>query len=204
MKTIRTMAATTAALSMLATQAFAGCIGETDARALKTAAVQQELMVAAFTCGDTQGYNQFVTTYQRDLQDSDANLLAYFQRTGSTADYHSYKTSLANDFSLISTRNGQFCQAANAAFDEALDPSHPALSQIVEERPVTVNEDGGSCGVSVASSETAMLPHEDEVASVRRHHRVAELPHEDDAAIAPNDQGESVSGGSWNGNGPAY
>lgn len=195
MKTIRVLAATTAALSMLATQAWAGCISAGDALALKTAAVQQELMVAAFTCGDTEGYNRFVTAYQRDLQDSDANLLAYFQRTGSTQDYHSYKTSLANDFSLISTRNDRFCGAANAAFNEALDPSHPALAQIVEDQPVTVNEDGGNmCAVTVASNESAMLPHEDELAP----RTASALPHEDDAAgPPPGMHSETVSGGSW-------
>lgn len=184
MKTIRTMAAATAALSMLATQAWAaGCTGERDALALKTAAVQQELMVAAFTCGDTEGYNRFVTSYQGALQASDATLLAYFQRTGSTADYHSYKTSLANDFSLISARNTRFCSAANAAFEAALDPGHPALEQIVEEQPVTVSEDGDTCdGVSVASSEPAhLLPHESDMAA----------PDVRDAHT------ESVSGGSW-------
>jgi hypothetical protein len=197
MKTIRVMAAATAAFSMLATQASAGCTGAGDALALKTAAVQQELMVAAFTCGDTDGYNRFVTSYQRDLQDSDANLLAYFQRTGSTADYHSYKTSLANDFSLISVRNDRFCDAANAAFGEALDPSHPALAQIVDEQPVTVAEDGSNmCGVDVASSDRAMLPHEDEIAPPARTARA--LPREDDAA-APDAHSEAVSGGSWDG-----
>jgi hypothetical protein len=182
MKTIRTTAAMATALSMLATQAWAGCTGAQDALALKTAAVQQELMVAAFTCGDTDGYNRFVTSYQPELQASDAILLAYFQRTGSTADYHTYKTSLANDFSLISARNNRFCSAANAAFDSALDPSHPALAQIVEEQPVTVNEDGDSCGVSVASSEPVHL-----------------LPHESDMAAqdARASHTESVSGGSW-------
>lgn len=183
MKLLRTTAATAAAFSMLATQAWAGCTGAQDALALKTAAVQQELMVAAFTCGDTDGYNRFVTAYQPDLQASDAILLAYFQRTGSTADYHSYKTSLANDFSLISARNDRFCSAANAAFDSALNPSHPALAEIVEEQPVTVNEDGNTCGgVSVASSEPAHL-----------------LPHESDMAgqEARDAHTESVNGGSW-------
>jgi hypothetical protein len=200
MKTIRTMAATTAALSMLATQAWAaGCTGERDALALKTAAVQQELMVAAFTCGDTDGYNRFVTSYQPDLQASDAILLAYFQRTGSTADYHTYKTSLANDFSLISVRNNRFCSAANTAFNSVLDPSHPALAQIVEEQPVTVNEDGDTCGgVSVASADTAMLPHEDELTMREPRAAARPLPHESDMA-APDSQGEAVSGGSWDG-----
>jgi hypothetical protein len=181
MKTIRMMAAATAAVSLLATQAWAGCTDASDAMALKTAAVQQELMVAAFTCGDTDGYNRFVIAYQRDLQDSDAVLLTYFQRTGSTADYHSYKTSLANDFSLISVRNDRFCSAANSAFDAALDPSHPALQEIVAEQPVTVSEDGDTCGgVSVASSETAST-----------------LPHEDEVATAQDANTETVSGGSW-------
>jgi hypothetical protein len=195
MKTIRVAAATAAAVSMLITPAFARCTGANDALALKTAAVQQELMVAAFTCGDTDGYNRFVTAYRRDLQDSDAALLAYFQRTGTTADYHAYKTSLANDFSLISLRNDRFCGAANAAFDAALDPSHPALAQIVEEQPVTVNEDGGSCGVGVASNQSAMLPHEDEEAPPS-HMAANTLPHEGGAAAA-DAHSESVSGGSW-------
>jgi basic membrane lipoprotein Med (substrate-binding protein (PBP1-ABC) superfamily) len=180
MKAMKIFVSTSATLALLATQAWAGCTSQGDALALKTAAVQQELMVAAFQCGDTDGYNRFVTAYQRDLQDSDAALLAYFQRTGSTADYHTYKTSLANDFSLISARNDRFCAAVNSAFAEALDPSHPALQQIVADQPVTVSEDGQTCGVSVASSDRAMLPHEDEAATQEA-------------------QSESVNGGSWDG-----
>ena len=166
MKTLRIFLATALSVATVIGPARAGCTSADDALALKTAAVQQELMVAAFTCGDTDGYNRFVLSYQRDLQDSDAALLAYFQRTGSTADYHSYKTSLANDFSLISARNDRFCSAANAAFDSALDPAHPALSQIVAQQPVTVTEDTQVCGgVSVDSEEKPLLPHEDEAAA---------------------------------------
>ena len=67
--------------------------------ALKTAAVQQQLMVAAFMCHDADVYNRFVQTYQGDLQRSDAVLKSYFvHRDGGRgeADYDTYKTRAAN------------------------------------------------------------------------------------------------------------
>jgi hypothetical protein len=54
------------------------CVSRSDAMALKTTAVQQQLMVAAFMCRDTNDYNGFVRAYQADLQESDATLKAYF------------------------------------------------------------------------------------------------------------------------------
>jgi hypothetical protein len=155
MNMTRTFLATAISVTILIGPANAGCAGASDALALKTAAVQQELMVAAFQCGDTDAYNRFVISYQRDLQNSDAALLAYFERTNAQsgeANYHSYKTSLANDFSLISARSDRFCGAANAAFSSALDSDHPMLAQFVSAQPVTLSEDGGTCdGVSVTT-----------------------------------------------------
>lgn len=145
-----TFTAAAVTLSMLTGQSFAAgvCVRPEEASALKTAALQQELMVAAFTCHDIDAYNRFVISYRRDLQDSDATMLKYFERasaqTGS-ADYNSYKTSLANDFSLAQIRDTSFCPAAGAAFGTALDRGHPALEAIVATQPFSVTEDEPAC-----------------------------------------------------------
>jgi hypothetical protein len=119
---LKTAAATLASFAMVG-QAFAAdiCARPDEAMALKAAALQQELMVAAFTCDDIGAYNHFVVAHQRELQDSDAALLSYFQRAGARADgYNAYKTSLANNFSLASLRSRQgFCYAADSAFGQA-------------------------------------------------------------------------------------
>ena len=98
------------------------CIASRDATSLEVAAVQQQLMVAALTCGATSRYNQFVTSYQPELQASDANLMAFFKHRGAgAAGYHAFKTKLANEASLRSSHSPDgYCQAANAAFDDAL------------------------------------------------------------------------------------
>ena len=71
--------------------------------AIKAAAVQQRLMVAALSCDAAQLYNRFVTSYQRELQASDRALQNFFRRlngkTG-TEDYHAFKTRLANASSM--------------------------------------------------------------------------------------------------------
>ena len=56
------------------------CARAQDITALQAAAVQQELMVAAFVCNDSGLYNSFVIAYQKDLQNSDQTLLDFFQR----------------------------------------------------------------------------------------------------------------------------
>jgi len=97
------------------------CAQPEEAMALKTAAVQQELMVAALTCGDTGAYNSFVLSHRRELQRSDAALQSYFQRTRSGDEgYNAYKTALANNSSLASLHGQRaFCAQAEAAFYDA-------------------------------------------------------------------------------------
>ncbi|HEY2070818.1 MAG TPA: hypothetical protein VGG48_14785 [Rhizomicrobium sp.] len=122
------------AVAALAAMAMTGqslaadiCARPEEAMALKAAAVQQELMVAALTCGDIQPYNQFVLSHRRELQESDAALLSYFQRAASReagmANYNAYKTGLANNFSLASLRRRDaFCYTAETAFAESGRP----------------------------------------------------------------------------------
>src|ERR1700744_4507038 len=124
MKTVLKGAATGLALLAMTGQAFAGgaCARPDEAMALKTAAMQQELMVAALYCNDVAPYNHFVTSYQHELQNSDAALLSFFVHGhGGASAYHTYKTNLANDFSLSGLHSmASYCHAAQGAFDAAL------------------------------------------------------------------------------------
>jgi hypothetical protein len=92
-----------------------------SASALKTAAVQQELMVAGLTCNATAQYNNFVIAYRTELQLSDAALMNYFRsRDGNEAGYDTYKTKLANLSASRSAAEGaHYCQAINRDFAAA-------------------------------------------------------------------------------------
>src|SRR5205814_8228380 len=50
-----------------ATTNAAGCARPEDMTAIKAAAVQQKLMVAALSCNAIQLYNNFVTAYQKEI-----------------------------------------------------------------------------------------------------------------------------------------
>src|SRR4051794_21339419 len=88
----------------VAENAYAGdqCVRRNERMALKVAALQQQLMVAALSCHAIPLYNRFVISYRRDLQRSDNALKGFFIRHGSVADYHAFKTRLANNSSLSS------------------------------------------------------------------------------------------------------
>ncbi len=104
--------------------AQAGCARPEDMNAVKAAAIQQRLMVAALSCDAAKLYNNFVTTYQKDLQASDRALQNFFRRkngrTG-TEDYHAFKTRLANASSMQSIGDiTGYCASAKQLFEQAL------------------------------------------------------------------------------------
>jgi hypothetical protein len=105
-----------------------------DLSPLKTAALQQELMVAALSCHAVRAYNRFVRNHRAELLDSDAALLTYFARhdgDGGTAGYNAFKTELANAASLRSAEDTEgFCADADSEFDYVLRPT--SLATIVE------------------------------------------------------------------------
>jgi len=123
------------ALNCLAGSASAAtCATRADLDALRTAAMQQELMVAALSCHEIARYNRFVLAHQPELIASDGRLKAFFvsrDAHGGEAQYHAYKTELANASSLRSIREvDTFCSATESEFDAALDA--PSLSALVE------------------------------------------------------------------------
>lgn len=127
-----------AAAAMLALTAMTGqlaaaprCATPLDVAAFRSAAVQQQLMVAALTCHDLEAYNRFVIAYRPELQKSDNDLKSYFIRQGSEAAYDTFKTKLANLSSLSDIANGPaYCDNAASAFDIALS-SRQSLDSFV-------------------------------------------------------------------------
>lgn len=126
-------------LSAAAAQA-APCTNPAEWAALRSAAVQQELMVAGLTCQATASYNRFVIAYRGELQASDADLKAYFiKRNGAArgeAAYDTFKTKLANLSSLseISNTSG-FCAAMRDAFNQV---GRDSLAQFVAEQRLLI------------------------------------------------------------------
>ena len=116
----------TIALVALANPALAaGCANPAEAAALKTAVMQQELMVAALQCHESNAYNRFVTSYRPELQDSDATLKSFFVRRGGEhgeAGYDTFKTRAANLSALEQARDTRnFCADAHALFAAAME-----------------------------------------------------------------------------------
>jgi hypothetical protein len=135
------------ALSFIASDAMAAaanCARPAEAAALHTASVQQQLMVAALSCNAIPLYNQFVTTYQKDLFAADRNLQAYFKRLDAakgTSNYHAFKTKLANSSSRTSISHmTNFCDKAQEMFKVALAiENKPTLSAFVDSQPYIVD-----------------------------------------------------------------
>ncbi|HYM17087.1 MAG TPA: hypothetical protein VEU06_00865 [Micropepsaceae bacterium] len=153
---MRKIVKTGAAVLMLACMAenalaatAAGCAQPEDMTAVKTAAIQQRLMVAALSCHAVDAYNKFVTSYQKDLQSSDQALQNFFRRlngkTG-TADYHAFKTKLANAASMQSIGDiTGYCASAQATFDTALSESKPNLKTFVSTQTTSVDDAFAPC-----------------------------------------------------------
>lgn len=160
MNTIFKTATAVLALSTMVGQSWAAglCARPDEYSALKAAAVQQKLMVAALYCSDVGLYNRFVISFRKELQDSDATLMRYFQRAGGgkagEKDYHAYKTSLANGYSIDSIRSMQrYCRAADATFDTVLDPGTARLSDFITTQSVPETRAFSTCDTMEARAE---------------------------------------------------
>ena len=134
------------------------CADPAEVSAMQTTAIQQELMDAALTCGDTarDNYNAFQTRFSRDLQVSDKLMLKMFGRVmgakqGDKA-YNLFKTELAAKAELRRTHNhDDFCQEATLVAAAALGPAKIELVDFVADVPVTELSGGVSrCELQVA------------------------------------------------------
>jgi hypothetical protein len=143
-----------------ATANSVGCANPEDMFAVRAAAVQQRLMVAAFTCHAADGYNKFVTSYQKDLQASDRALQNFFLRLNAKtgiADYHSFKTRLANTSSIQSFRDANYCADAQTTFEAALNEKR-SLSLFISGQTTAVDDSFSPCQVLTASTNKTPRP----------------------------------------------
>lgn len=153
-------ACATIALLALSNPALAACATQADAAALKTAVMQQELMVAALQCHETSAYNRFVMSYRTELQASDAALKNFFIKRGGEhgeAGYDSFKTKAANLSGLEQARDAHaFCADAHALFAAAAKNQQP-LAVFVEDRSAPLDL-GGVCAESRPMPIVARVP----------------------------------------------
>ena len=151
-----TIALCALSISLVEPALAAGCANPAEAAALKTAVMQQELMVAALQCHETGAYNRFVIAYRPELQDSDAALKAFFVRRGGEhgeAGYDTFKTKAANLSALEQARDARaFCADAHALFQAAL-ANRGSLMSFVESR-----SNGTEIGNVCVESRPAPLP----------------------------------------------
>jgi hypothetical protein len=141
------MRAMGAAWLMLAVPAVAAgrCETAAEAAALHTAALQQEMMVAAFQCADVAAYNDFVLSHRAALQQADRDLMTFFQRTAPQdpfGAYNLFKTELANASSLRVSTDRVFCARMAADFHAAAGRS---LDQVLAEVPFVVDTGSVLC-----------------------------------------------------------
>jgi hypothetical protein len=144
-----------AALALGANAAAAPrCARPDEVTAIQAAMIQQELMVAALTCNEVQHFNQFQTNFGPELRTYDATLARMFMRlygrARGEAEYHAFKTRLANHSSMRSIRdNASYCQEAGTVFGAALTADKPTLPSFVAGVQVVESSPVDSCQVRV-------------------------------------------------------
>lgn len=145
------------AVSMTTAAAIAAprCATSSEVTAIQAAAIQQQLMVAALTCNQVDHFNAFQISYAKELRRSDAALEHMFRRLygggRGEAEYHAFKTRLANDSSMRSIHdNAGYCRDAGLVFEAALISDKPTLESFVSGIEVTEPGPVDSCAMSVA------------------------------------------------------
>ncbi len=155
------------------------CARPDEVTAIQTAMIQQELMVAALTCNEVEHFNAFQTNFGPELRSSDATLARMFMRLYGArrgeAEYHAFKTRLANHSSIRSIRdNVNYCHEAGVVFGAALTQEKPSLNsfvagvQVVETSPVNscqMRVQVGLAGAKVVP-DVVPLPNPERIANV--------------------------------------
>lgn len=154
------------ALALIAATSGAGaapkCATSDEVTAIQAAAIQQQLMVAALTCNQVDHFNAFQTNYNKELRRSDASLQHMFRRLyggRGDAEYHAFKTRLANNSSIRSIHdNPSYCHDAGVVFEAALIVDKPTLASFVS--GIEVSEQGpvDSCQMRVAVGFEGAIP----------------------------------------------
>lgn len=121
--------AATAAVILLSVSAVAAqtCLSDRERAAVQVRLLQTELMVATLSCrgGDyTQRYNAFVSKFMPELNEHGKSLKTYFAREhgkAANARLDAFITRVANEFSLRSMNEPDYCDVAGAKLNDARD-----------------------------------------------------------------------------------
>jgi len=133
-KSTKIISAALATVAMT-TQAFAAgvCSRADETAGVKAEILQQQLMVAAYSCHLEGAYNAFVINYRPDLIAADGTAQSLFQRASARGadDYQSFKTQMANDFSMDYQNQDGFCDNAQDMFQTAAEHRGGSLSSLM-------------------------------------------------------------------------
>jgi hypothetical protein len=132
------------------------CADPSEVTAIAAASIQQQLMVAALTCNQVDNFNAFQTNFGPELRASDRRLMQMFLRLygggRGTAEYHLFKTRLANNSEIRSIHGNQdYCAAATLVFQAALAPAKPTLNDFVSGVQVSDPSPVDSCQMQVTA-----------------------------------------------------
>ena len=114
------------------------CIRPSEAPALETRMIQTELMVAALTCDQRTGYNNFITKFKGDLIARGKSLRSLFQRLyGNVAEskLNTFVTRIANETSLRSIQTDGYCQSTAELFADLRAVSPGGLAAFAAAQP---------------------------------------------------------------------
>lgn len=125
----------------------AGFLSPAEQEAMSFRRLQSELMVAALSCNDARlrgHYNTFVERFRPALQQNARVLKSYFKRTHGakgTRRLDDFMTALANEASLTSMGDRNFCNNALAQFDAINQTDRDqTASMIVEEAEMALGQ----------------------------------------------------------------
>jgi hypothetical protein len=125
------------------------CVSSTEKLALDTRVLQTELLIGALSCGQGEQYNQFVTSFQPQLQEQGGHLISLFQRIHGAkgADkLNEFVTNLANDASKRSQNIGYgYCYFTWDIFYEAFDTAPESFAKLVDKPWIPVRHGFNPC-----------------------------------------------------------
>jgi hypothetical protein len=136
--------------------AWAGiCASPTEKAAFDSRVLQNELMVAALTCGEAARYNVFVTKFQPELTAHGKMVKSYFDRTYGKRGEHElnqFMTRLANAATMrrMQMSMHDYCVSAVGLFNAATSVEPTNLVAFASQTTFVSNSGIQSCAVQAA------------------------------------------------------
>lgn len=149
-----------AAQFALGSAAWAGpCATPNEKAAFDSRVLQNELMVAALTCGETGRYNVFVQKFKSELVTHGKTVKAYFARAYGKRGEHElnkFMTRLANAATMRRSQMsmGEYCTSAVNLFNSATTVNEEALVTFASQTSFAGRAGIESCAVQAAREDS--------------------------------------------------